>query len=253
MSFRGVCFSCPCGSLAGEMIRNGAQRDRSQRPKLCLLGWFLAVVVLWVTPNVSHAADNGVFWEDLRSSEGSLRRATFVVADAGCGYHVMAEPRTMGTLFRHVKKLVVHSINGDFQDVSIHERFFLVGNVESRYHRIVNGSDQIEWRLVAGRQARHDGTWVVEVREDGSAEVTFENLIKAKYAIHQGLLRRIQDRTMSDIVDSVRARCGVALEDEVARPASKSVERVENEPGLDEQAASTSASEAAEAVGAPSP
>jgi hypothetical protein len=120
----------------------------------------------------------------------------------------MAEPRTMGTLLRHVKKLVVHSIEGQFQDISVHERFFLVGNVESRYHRMVNGSDRLEWRLVSGRQARHDGTWVVETRADASGEVIFENLIKAKYAIHQGLLRRIQDRTMSDIVDAVRERCG---------------------------------------------
>jgi len=172
---------------------------------VCAIG---AVSFLCVAPGHARDADEAIVWEDLRSPEGSLRRATFRVADAVCGYHVMAEPRTMGTLLRHVNKLVVHSIEGHFQDVSVHERFFLVGNVESRYHRRVNDSDRVEWTLVAGRQARHDGVWVVKTLESGAAEVTFENLIKAKYGIHQGLLRRIQERTMSDVVDAVRERCG---------------------------------------------
>jgi hypothetical protein len=164
--------------------------------------------LLFVTPSFARDADPAIAWEDLRSPEGTLRRATFLVADAACGFHVMADPRTMGTLLRHVNKLVVHSIEGSFQDVSVHERFFLVGNVESRYHRVVNDSNRVEWTLVAGRQARHDGIWVVKPLENGAAEVTFENLIKAKYGIHQGLLRRIQERTMSDVVDAVRERCG---------------------------------------------
>ena len=169
-----------------------------------------AVVALFLgtAPNAAQGGDEGILWEDIRSDEGSLRRATFLVSDGACAYEVMAVPRLMGSLFRHVKKLVVHSIQGTVQDVSVHERFFLVGNVESRYHRFVHAANRVEWRLVSGRQARHDGVWIVNPLDDGAARITFENLIKAKYAIHQGLLRRIQERTMSDIVDVVVGRCG---------------------------------------------
>ncbi len=228
-------------------MRSNAHCDSPKCHLSSLLIRGVAVFLLFAAPGIAHAADDEVSWEDLRSSEGSLRRAVFLVADASCAYRVMAEPRTMGTLLRHVNKLVVHSIHGQFQDVSVHERFFLVGNVESRYHRMVNGSDRLEWRLVSGRQARHDGTWVVETREDGSAEVTFENLIKAKYAIHQGLLRRIQDRTMSDIVDAVRERCGEATEPDPARSKSASAEGLDKEPGSRDRPVSTSDKNAAAA------
>ncbi len=233
-------------------MRSHAHRDSPRCHLSSLLVWAVAVMLLSAAPATSSAADDEIFWEDLRSKEGSLRRATFLVADAACGYQVMAEPRTMGTLLRHVNKLVVHSIQGHFQDVSVHERFFLVGNVESRYHRMVNGSDRLEWRLVSGRQARHDGTWVVEAREDGSAEVTFENLIKAKYAIHQGLLRRIQDRTMSDIVDAVRERCGEGAGVEPGRSETTSAESLDKEPGSRGHQVSTSDKDGAAAAGAQS-
>tara|TARA_Y100001968_G_scaffold333136_1_gene394324 strand:- start:598 stop:1158 length:561 start_codon:yes stop_codon:yes gene_type:complete len=160
-----------------------------------------------------------VVWEDIRSAEGSLRRGDFVIADGDCAYRVMADPIAMGNLLRHVKKVDVHAMEGGFQDVSIHESFFLVGRVESRYHRQVNGVDRLEWRLIAGRQQRHDGFWQVKTRPQGGATVVFENLIKAKYRIHQGLLRRIQERTMNDIVSAVLERCGGSS----PRPAKESL------------------------------
>jgi hypothetical protein len=153
------------------------------------------------------ADDQQVVWEEFRSKEGTLRRATFAIGDASCAYTVMAEPLVMGRLVRHVKKLVVHRIAGNFQDISIYERFFLVGNVRSRFHRVVNGHDRVEWELIAGRQSRHDGFWQVERLAGGGQQVVFENLISAKYSIHQGLLRRIQERTMSEIVDALSAEC----------------------------------------------
>ena len=181
----------------------------SARVSLAFLSASALVIGLFFGLSEAHASgDEMVLWEDLRSEDGNLRRATFPVSDPVCAYSVMAQPMTMGRLVRHVKKLVVHRIEGNFQDISVHERFFLVGNVESRYHRLVNGSDRVEWRLTVGRQARHDGFWQVEPLAGGGHQVVFENLIAAKYAIHQGLLRLIQERTMADIVAAMSAACG---------------------------------------------
>ncbi len=178
-----------------------------------LVRLLLLVLAFGVAPRGADAGDSdAVHWQESRSEAGHLRRAVFPVLDSACAYTVMAEPVTMGRLLRHVKKLVVHKPGQHFQDISVHERFFLVGNVESRYHRNLNGRDRLEWKLISGRQARHDGFWQVEARDDGGYQVTFENLIAAKYAIHQGLLRRIQVRTMRDIVESVIERCGSGVQ-----------------------------------------
>jgi len=198
-------------------------------------------VGLGVAASPAQAADDEqVVWEEFRSKEGTLRRATFAIGDASCAYTVMAEPLVMGRLVRHVKKLVVHRIAGNFQDVSIHERFFLVGNVESRYHRVVNGRDRVEWELIAGRQSRHDGFWQVERLPGGGQRVVFENLISAKYSIHQGLLRRIQERTMSDIVDALSTECSGEQSDPGARPSRARLAADDDSSGGEGRAADVS-------------
>jgi len=172
-----------------------------------LSAFVLGLGLCWGLSAAHAGGEENVLWEDLHSEHGNLRRATFPVTDPVCAYSVMAQPVTMGRLVRHVKKLVVHRIEANFQDISIHERFFLVGNVESRYHRQVNGSDRVEWQLTVGRQARHDGFWQVERLPGGGHQVVFENLLAAQYSLHQGLLRRIQERTMTDIVEAMSAAC----------------------------------------------
>jgi len=199
-----------------------------------LVRLLLPVLVLAVclAPSVVDAGDSGeVVWQETRAKDGTVRRAVFEVSDPECAYSVMAQPETMGRLLRHVKKLVVHQAGLRFQDISVHERFFLVGNVESRYHRTLNGSDRLEWKLIAGRQARHDGFWQVERLPDGGYQVTFENLIAAKYSIHQGLLRRIQVRTMRDIVESVTGQCGISPQQAPARDRGKEQLVETAEPG----------------------
>jgi hypothetical protein len=82
-----------------------------------------------------------------------------------------------------------------------------VGLVQSRYHRTLNATDEVSWVLVKGRQKRHDGTWKVTPTARG-ASIRFDNVIEAKYRIHNGLLRRIQRRTMGEISSAALRVCG---------------------------------------------
>jgi hypothetical protein len=154
------------------------------------------------------AAATSVAWVATKAPDGAdVRKGSFVIGDAQCGYESMVDPIEMVRILEHLEKAEVHAFDGEHQDITLSERFFLVGLVESRYDRQMNGENRLEWQLTSGRQKRHDGFWQVTPTEGGGAVVTFENLIEAKSRLHQPLLRRIQNRTMDDISDAIRERC----------------------------------------------
>lgn len=162
------------------------------------LGWALVATAL--------ASSGPADWYVADDGDGDLRRATFHVEDPACAYRVMAEPRLLDETLEHVEGFVVHESRGNYQDVTLIERFWPVGRSESRYHRTVDGAHHVEWKLVSGRQARHDGYWEVHA-ESAGATVTFQNTIEAKHWIDQPILRGIQKRTMAAIIEQVAARC----------------------------------------------
>lgn len=164
----------------------------------------LALIFLIAVP----AAATSVAWVTSDApGGGDLRKGSFVIGDAQCGYDSMVDPVAMVEILDHLESVQVHEADGWHQDLTLSERFFLVGLVESRYDRQMNGRDRLEWQLTEGRQKRHDGFWQVTPMEGGGATITFENLIEAKSRLHQPLLRRIQNRTMDDIADAIRERC----------------------------------------------
>ena len=163
----------------------------------------LAFVLFIAVP----AAATSVNWVASKADWADVRRGSFVIGDAECAYESMADPKLMGKVLEHLEEVRVHKDDGTFQDVTLAERFFLVGLVESRYDRTVNGRSRLEWRLTDGRQARHDGFWQVTPNDAGGATVTFENLIQAKSRLHQPLLRKIQNKTMDDIAAAIQTRC----------------------------------------------
>jgi hypothetical protein len=164
------------------------------------------IALLTVVLSTAQAGETVTGWVVADDGAGDLRRGTFHVADGACAYAVMADPRLLDETLAHVEGVVVHATKPAWQDVTLVERFWPVGRVESRYHRTMDGQTRVEWRLVSGRQARHDGYW--EVHPDGhGASVVFQNTIEAKRWFDQPILRGIQVRTMSAIVDQVTARC----------------------------------------------
>lgn len=176
--------------------------SRSFAPALFAILFGLA----W-TPATAGSDGDGVQWSTEDDGRGDVRIATFTVADADCGYFTMANVAAMDRALEHLEGVEVHKDTGRFQDVTLTERFVLVGLVHSRYHRNMDGDARLEWRLITGKQRRHDGTWQVTARGDGRGDISFRNVIEAKSVLHQPLLRRIQTRTMAAIVDSVQRTC----------------------------------------------
>ena len=164
---------------------------------------FVLLALLFVLP----AAATSVAWVASKADTADVRKGSFAIGDAECGYESMADPKLMLQIFEHLEQVQIHSDDGHYQDVTFSERFFLVGLSESRYNRTIDGRARLEWTLTSGRQARHDGFWEVTPVAGGGATVTFENLIKAKSRLHQPLLRRIQNKTMDDIADAIVQRC----------------------------------------------
>ena len=167
----------------------------------------LVALALTAAPAPAGAAGDGVVWTTDDDGSGDVRFARFTVADADCAYTTMADPEAMDRALEHLEAVDVHADTGRFQDVTLTERFAFVGLVQSRYHRNIDGSTRLEWKLITGKQRRHDGYWQVTAREDGRGDVAFRNTIEAKSILHQPLLRGIQTRTMSAIVDSVQRTC----------------------------------------------
>lgn len=164
--------------------------------------------LLLLLPLHAGGDDAAVVWSENEEGDGDHRKGEFYVSDSGCAYEAMADPRRMGTVLKHLEGVTVHSEKDGWQDVTLTERFFPVGIVESRYHRQrVDGKKHLEWKLVEGRQARHDGFWDVVPDGDG-ARVVFENTIEAKSFLHRSLLRSIQRRAMADIANDISAHCG---------------------------------------------
>ena len=166
-----------------------------------------AAFLLLSAPAFVAGGEDFVSWEIAWDGDGEVRTGVFEVADAACAYRFMADTSVLLRTLEHLEQVDIHKDRGDWQDATYHERFFLVGLVESRYHRTLNSRDAISWELVDGRQKRHDGTWKVTPTAHG-AEVRFENVIEAKSRLHNGLLRRIQTRTMADISAAALKYCG---------------------------------------------
>ena len=169
----------------------------------------LTVAFLALAPGGVSGDDAPVAWEVVKVGSGEQRVGVFSVADAACAYNFMADTSLLERSLKHLERVDLHEDRGSWQDATYHERFFLVGLVQSRYHRTLKASERIEWKLVHGRQKRHDGIWAVTPTPEG-ATVRFDNVIEAKRRIHNGLLSRIQKRTMSDIATSAITVCGPA-------------------------------------------
>lgn len=153
---------------------------------------------------------SGVQWDASRDGQDDVHRVRFAVADGACAYQLMSTPDLLVTHLRHVYGAEIHDTRADFQDVTFSERFFLVARGESRYHRTLVASERVEWRLIHGRQAVHDGYWQVRptAGPEGSSIVIFENRIRARKRFHQRMLRGIQRRTMEDVVEVTQVLCG---------------------------------------------
>ncbi len=164
-----------------------------------------AVLALLLVPTLATGKrERTVSWSEWEKGKSDVRHGEFTVADPACAYRSMADPVLMGTVLPHLEGVTVHKDDGHDQDVTLEERFWLVGRVTSRYNRQVDGSSRLTWQLTQGRQAKHDGFW--QVSEDGV--VTFENEIQAKSVLHRGLLRRIQVRAMEGVAESIQEHCG---------------------------------------------
>ncbi len=169
--------------------------------------FLLPLLLLFASPAQSSSVDE-LIWTVAEDGNGEVRSASFEVRDADCAYSMIAEPAMMAKYISFVEGAVVHSRVGHFQHVTLTERFFPVGLVESRYHRDANGSDRVTWELQEGRQKRHDGVWTV-TRTPQGGKVEFSNVIEAKSFLHQGLLFGIQRRAMATIVDATTDTCGI--------------------------------------------
>mgnify|MGYP002632464328 CR=1 FL=1 len=160
-------------------------------------------------PSLSHAQDAAeIVWTTGESGDADVRRGRFQVADGDCAYATMVDPGAMTVAFAHLEGYELHPPAGAYQDLTLIERFWAVGLVHSRYHRTFDGSTRLEWRLVEGRQARHDGFWQVSKLPSGRSEIVFENLIEAKSFMHRPLLKAIQVRTMGAIAEAIIRTCG---------------------------------------------
>jgi ribosome-associated toxin RatA of RatAB toxin-antitoxin module len=167
----------------------------------------LLPILLLAAPALSSSSDPTV-WTVTTDGKGEVRSAAFEVRDADCAYSMIAEPALMEKYIDFVDKAEVHDRKGGFQHVTLTERFFPVGIVQSRYHRQVDGNAVVTWQLQEGRQKRHDGVWTVFPTDRG-ARVEFSNTIEAKSFLHQAILEAIQKRAMSSIVDAAISTCGV--------------------------------------------
>ena len=155
-------------------------------------------------PLAAGAASSAwVEWSEWRKDGADVRKGVFAVTDSSCAYAVMADPVLMSRVIPHLEGVVVHRSEGNFQDLTLTERFFPVGVVESRYHRTVDGVGRLEWKLIEGQQKKHDGFWQV----DPTGRVTFQNALAPKSALHRLLLRGIQVRAMEGVADAVREHC----------------------------------------------
>lgn len=168
--------------------------------------WLLVCCAVLAAP--ARAGDDvSAEWQNWESDLGDVRRVRFAVADGRCAYETLADPLVLDVALEHVEGTTIHTQQGGFQDLTITERFWPVGLVQSRYHRTVDGRSRVEWKLIEGRQAVHDGYWVVRP-EGHAAVVEFQNTIGAKRWLDQPILRAIQVRTMASIVEAVVSRCG---------------------------------------------
>ncbi|MCO4769457.1 MAG: hypothetical protein KDA24_05455 [Deltaproteobacteria bacterium] len=149
-------------------------------------------------------SERAVTWSQWERGKSDVRKGVFTVGDSQCAYTSMADPKVMGKVLPHLEDVLVHADDGVFQDVTLVERFFPVGTVESRYHRSIDGTARLEWKLIKGRQAKHDGFWQVHP----SGKVEFENAIEAKSILHRALLRSIQVRAMEGVAESIQEHCG---------------------------------------------
>ncbi len=168
---------------------------------------FVLCAVLVSAPASLAGGDDLVAWTSFEDGDGDRRVGVFEVTDRDCAYRFMADVDLLTGSLEHLERVEVHEDRGTWQDATYHERFFLVGLVQSRYHRTLSNPDEVGWVLVDGRQKRHDGTWTVTPTKAG-ASIRFNNVIEAKSRLHNGLLRRIQKRTMSDIANSALRVCG---------------------------------------------
>ena len=169
---------------------------------------FALLVLALVVPPGAVASDEYVTWTTSAEGSGDVRVGVFEVADAHCAYELMADADKLVEALEHLEGVDIHEERSGFQDLTLHERFFLVGLVKTRYHRNRDGDHEVSWRLIEGRQKRHDGTWTVTPFKDGGGRVEFRNLIEAKSVLHRPLLRRIQDKTMPDIATATVRTCG---------------------------------------------
>lgn len=167
----------------------------------------LAIAVLLAVPARSSAPGEPV-WSTADDGKGQIRYASFEVKDRACAYSFIAEPANLERYIDFVEAATVHSRTSDFQNVTLTERFWPVGLVDSRYHRTIEPkAERVSWVLQEGRQRRHDGTWTVTPTPAG-ARIEFNNVIEAKSFLHQGVLEAIQRRAMATIVDAAIATCG---------------------------------------------
>ncbi len=169
----------------------------------------LVVLVAPALASLPAPAGGGetVSWTTESVGAADLRRAEFAVLDPDCAYSTLADSQLMQERMAHLEGVVIHREAAGFQDLTLTERFFPIGLVHSRYHRTFDGVGRVEWRLIEGSQARHDGVWIVTRNADGSGHVLFQNLIQAKSLLHKPLLKRVQVRTMEAIVRVVQETC----------------------------------------------
>jgi ribosome-associated toxin RatA of RatAB toxin-antitoxin module len=166
----------------------------------------LFFLLLLAGPARSSSSD-ALVWTVGDDGSGELRSAAFEVRDADCAYQLIAEPALMEKYIDFVEAARVNERKGTFQNVTLTERFFPVGLVESRYFREADGSHQVTWVLQEGRQKRHDGVWTVTKTARGG-RVEFSNVIEAKSFLHQPILASIQRRAMATIVEATLDTCG---------------------------------------------
>jgi hypothetical protein len=145
-------------------------------------------------------------WHISFAGKAERRSVSFKVSDAACAYDLMQNPTSMVDAIPFLHQADAFDGPDDDWELEVRERFFLVGDAHSRYHRTAT-SDRVEWVLLWGRAKRHDGSWRVE-RQGKGATVHFTNVIVAKNFLHQGLLNGIQKRSMTTIVEVTQERCG---------------------------------------------
>jgi len=156
-----------------------------------------------LVPGAAGGVDKVVTWSAWEEGKSDVRKGVFYVDNAACAYTSMVDPDIMPRVLPNLEKITVHRADASFQDMTFEERFFLVGASVSRYHRTIDGSSTLSWKLISGRQAKHDGNW--SVSPDG--RVSFQNAIQAKSMLHRALLRGIQVRAMEGVASSIQEHC----------------------------------------------